>query len=262
MTAAGVASLPMYDWPELRPATDRFWAAIRDALRAEGVPAPDRLDREREPMAVWTDPRLVLAQCCGLPFVRVLRERVDLIGAPDYGVPGCAPGFYRSAMIVRRDDPRGTLDAFRGSRLAFNERGSQSGCAAMLHHVAPLARYRRFFAAGIKTGSHDASAALVAANGADIAAIDMVSWRLIERYREAAGRLRVLLLTDPTPGLPFIAARGADIPAAQRAIPAAISALDAATLSGLGFTGFRNLNPGDYEVIRERAVVAERLVAV
>ncbi|MCB1403292.1 MAG: hypothetical protein KDJ81_11185, partial [Rhodobacteraceae bacterium] len=123
----------MYDWPELRPAIDRFWSALRDALRAEGMAAPERLERDRDAMAVWTDPTLVLAQCCGLPFVRALSGRVELLGAPDYRVPGCPPGFYRSAVVVRRDDPRETLDAFRGSRLAFNERGSQSGYAAMLH---------------------------------------------------------------------------------------------------------------------------------
>ena len=26
-----IAALPMYDWPEVAPATDRLWAAIRDA---------------------------------------------------------------------------------------------------------------------------------------------------------------------------------------------------------------------------------------
>ena len=252
----------MYDWPELRPAIDRFWSALRDALRAEGMAAPERLERDRDAMAVWTDPTLVLAQCCGLPFVRALSGRVELLGAPDYRVPGCPPGFYRSAVVVRRDDPRETLDAFRGSRLAFNERGSQSGYAAMLHHVAPLARERRFFSRAVETGSHAASAELVAADGADIAALDMVSWRFIERYREAAGCLRVLLLTDPTPGLPFVSARGAAVPAMRRAIAAAVVALDAASRRDLGLTGFRPFDPGHYDVIRDRAAAAERLVAV
>ncbi len=31
---ARLAALPMYDWPELRDATDRLWAALRDGLRA------------------------------------------------------------------------------------------------------------------------------------------------------------------------------------------------------------------------------------
>ncbi len=212
--------------------------------------------------AIWTDPHLVLAQCCGLPYVRALRGKVALIGAPDYGLPGCPPGFYRSAVIVRRDDPRETLDAYRGARLAYNDTGSQSGHAAMLHHIAPLARERHFFTAAIETGSHAASAALVAGSGADIAAIDMVSWRLIERFRAEAAELRVLLLTDPTPGLPFIARRDADVPGTRRAVASAIAALDEAARRDLGLIGFRPFEPQDYSVIADRAAVAERLVSV
>ena len=130
---------------------------MRDALRAEGVPAPERLTRESDLMAGWTDPRLVLGQTCGLPLVRELAGRVALIGAADYGVPGCPPGWYRSAVVVRADDPRESLAAFRGARLAVNGADSQSGWGAMLHHVAPLAEAGRFFGAVSITGAHAAS---------------------------------------------------------------------------------------------------------
>jgi hypothetical protein len=79
----GPAALPMYDWPELTAATDRLWAALRDGLRAAGVAAPDALTRDDDPMAGWTDPRLVLGQTCGLPFAGTLAGRVALVGAPD-----------------------------------------------------------------------------------------------------------------------------------------------------------------------------------
>ena len=62
-----IAALPMYDRPETQDATDRFWALIRDRLRAGGIPAPDHLTRDRDPWDIWTDPDLVLAQTCGLP---------------------------------------------------------------------------------------------------------------------------------------------------------------------------------------------------
>ena len=51
-----VASLPMYDWPEVQGATDRLWRAIRDQLRAEGIEAPDRLTRPADPATTWRDP--------------------------------------------------------------------------------------------------------------------------------------------------------------------------------------------------------------
>ena len=42
----GLASLPMYDWPELRSATDRLWSALRNALRdaAFSRPRPSAAD--------------------------------------------------------------------------------------------------------------------------------------------------------------------------------------------------------------------------
>ena len=254
----GLAALPMYDWPEVTDATDRLWAALRDALRAEGIAAPEALARDIGLMAGWTDPGLVLGQTCGLPYVRELAGRVALIGAADYGVEGCAPGWYRSAVVVRADDPRETLDAFRGARLAVNGRDSQSGYGAILHHAAPLARDGRFFGGVAVTGAHAASVPSVADGSADIAAIDLVSWRLCRRYLAEAGRLRVLLLTDPTPGLPYIAAAGRrrrPIPQGHRR--GASRSLDSDTRETLGIVGFVPLEPADYAVIADRLAAAE-----
>ncbi|HEX7388528.1 MAG TPA: hypothetical protein VF286_00360, partial [Acidiphilium sp.] len=61
-----VASLGMYDFPWLRPATDRLWAAIRDRMRMSGADAvPETLERSRALEDIWRDPNLVLAQTCG-----------------------------------------------------------------------------------------------------------------------------------------------------------------------------------------------------
>jgi ABC-type phosphate/phosphonate transport system substrate-binding protein len=204
----------------------------------------------------------VLGQTCGLPLVRGLAGRVALIGAPDYCVTGCPPGWYRSAVVVRADDPRDTLADFRGARLAVNGTDSQSGYGSILHHAAPLARDRRFFGAAEVTGAHVVSAARVAGGTADLAAIDCVSWQLFRRFRAEAARLRVLMLTDPTPGTPYIAAPGADIARCRAAAGAAIAGLDAATRAELGLAGFAALEPDDYRVIRDRIEAAEARVAL
>ncbi len=261
-TSAGPAALPMYDWPEVRGATDRLWVALREALRAEGVAAPDALDRERAAEALWTHPRLVLAQTCGLPFVRELESRVTLLGAPDYGLPGLAPGFYDSVVVVRADDPRDTLASFGGARLALNSTGSQSGWAALLHHAAPLAEAGSFFGAASVTGAHTASAEAVAAVAADLAALDHVSWRLFRAHRPAAARLRVLMRTDPTPALPLIAAAGTDAARHRTAIEAAFAALDPPARDALGLCGFRRFEPADYAVIARRAAAGEARLAL
>lgn len=252
-----VAALPMYDWPEVRGATDRLWAGLRETLRAEGVPAPERLTRDRPPEAVWRDPALVLAMTCGLPLVRELAGRVAMVGTLDYGVPGAPPGWYRSAVVVRADDPRAELAGFRGARLALNGRDSQSGWGAMLHHAAALAEEGRFFGAAEVTGAHAASISAVADGRAEIAAIDWVSWRLACAFRPEATRLRVLMLTDPTPAPPLIAAPGADPARYQRAIAAAVGGLDPASRAALGLAGLAAPAGADYGMIAARLAAAE-----
>jgi ABC-type phosphate/phosphonate transport system substrate-binding protein len=253
----GLAALPMYDGPVVADAPHRLWAAIRDALRADGIAAPDALDRAIAPMAGWTHPDLVLGQTCGLPFVRDLAGRVALVGALDHALPGCPPGWYRSAVVVRADDPRETLAAFRGARLAVNGFDSQSGWGAMLHHAAPLAGDGRFFGAVAVSGAHRASVTMVAEGGADIAAIDAQSWRLAQRFQPEAARLRVLMLTDPTPGLPLIAAAGADVGRHAAAVRVAIGSLDPAARATLGIAGFVPLRRDDYRPIAVRLAAAE-----
>jgi ABC-type phosphate/phosphonate transport system substrate-binding protein len=249
----------MYDWPEVQAATDALWAGLRDALRARGVAAPETLERRRGLMEVWTDPGLVLGQTCGLPLVRHLRGRVAVVGAPDYGVPGCAPGEYRSAVVVRADDPREGLADFRGARLALNGTDSQSGYGAILHHVAPLAEGGRFFGDAVVSGGHAASAALVAEGGADIAALDHVSWDLWLRHR-GDGRLRVLMLTDPTPGLPLVTA--GEVGPVRAAVAEAVAVLPQGVRAALGICGFRAFEAADYAVIGERLAAAEARVAL
>ena len=52
-----IVSLPMYDLPEVAPATEAWWRAIRGALLAEGLPAPaDRTRPEGDLMAHWRRP--------------------------------------------------------------------------------------------------------------------------------------------------------------------------------------------------------------
>ncbi len=250
---AGIAALPMYDWPELRSSMDDFWAVVRDGLRARGVAAPEGLSRDVGLMAGWTDPGLVLGQACGLPFVRELGGRVELVGAVDHALDGCPPGWYRSAVVVRADDPRETLAGFRGARLAVNGTDSQSGWGAILHHAAPLAADGRFFGEVLVSGAHAASVPMVAAGRADLAAIDAVSWRYAQGFLPEAWMLRVLMLTDPTPGLPYIAARGTD----TRPHAAALAA--AGAVEALGLAGFVRLGAGAYDLVRARFAAAGRL---
>jgi ABC-type phosphate/phosphonate transport system substrate-binding protein len=214
------ASLPMYDTVSTGAAYDRFWTLIREAY-ARG---PLKLDRVTDPHTTWDDPALVLSQTCGLPFRSQLQGRVTLVGTPDYGVRGCPPGYYKSYVVVRRNDPRRSIQDFRAARLARNDKRSQSGWAAIEAHLMEAAAGFSFVGQTVDTGAHLKSAKAVAASRADIAAIDAVTWTLIKRDRpDVAKTLRVLFSTRPTPGLPFISAKGTDpeplFAAIARAIP-------------------------------------------
>jgi hypothetical protein len=103
-----IASLMMYARPELDPALGRYWQLIRRALAERGIDAPPALSNDAEEFAVWEAPDLVLSQTCGMPYRLRLHGSVSLIGTPDFGIEGCDPGYYRSAVVVGpRDWPRG-----------------------------------------------------------------------------------------------------------------------------------------------------------
>ena len=220
----------MYDWPEVRAETDALWAVLRDALRERGLDAPEALDRDTPLQALWRDPALCLAQTCGLPFRLGLHEHVALVGTPDHGVEGCAPGFYCSVLVARKDDTRPSFAAFAGAVAAFNAPDSQSGWAAL----AAAAEGASFFARRVETGSHRASIRAVASGEAAIAAIDAVTWRLALRHEPAARALRVLGRTAPVPGLPLVTA-GRHDPAPYAA--AARQALASPEARALGIAG-------------------------
>lgn len=228
-----IAALPMYDMADTAAVNDRLWAAIRDRMRAEGLDAPENLSRGGDLVGEWLDPNLVLGQTCGRPYRTRLHGRVTLIGTPDYGVDGCPPGHYRSVLVAHITDPR-EFAQFDGAAFAYNDTDSQSGWAAPLTHAETLGIR---LAPALETGSHRASLAAVAEGRAEIAALDAVSWRLFQTYLPEARQVRVVGQTTPTPGLPLIAAAGADQPALFRIIAAAIAAMPATDRAATGLTG-------------------------
>lgn len=223
-----IASFPMYDRVETRAATDSLWAGIRTVLRAEGYDAPEELTRDIDMWSIWQSPDLLLAQTCGLPYRARLAPDVTLVGTPDYGLEDCPPGHYRS-VIVATDDF--TPEAGAAVRLAYNEGLSQSGWAAALDWLGD----RNCRVSGLlRTGAHVASAAAVADGRADIAALDAVTWRLMQRYQPEFRNLSVVGWSSPTPGLPLITAKQRDPEPIARAFRQALAALPAPYRAELG----------------------------
>ena len=68
------ASLPWYDLPEVREATDRFWACVAQNLRERGFKqVPEKLDRQLPFDQQWTSGRLLFSQACGYDILLYIR---------------------------------------------------------------------------------------------------------------------------------------------------------------------------------------------
>lgn len=211
-----IAALPMYDRPENRAAHDLLWSLIRDGLRARGIEAPDALDRETPYDESWARPDLVLGQICNLPWRARFRERVTLIGASDYGLPGAGPGEYYSLIVARADDPQ------PGPRFALNDPLSNSGWDAGQDWARRAGVPIR---PTLVTGSHAESLRAVAEARADLAAIDAITWRMLETWDPLARQVRVLDRTASSPGQSFITRAGQDPSPYREAIAEAIRTL-------------------------------------
>jgi ABC-type phosphate/phosphonate transport system substrate-binding protein len=201
-----VASLPMYDLPELRAATDAWWEGLAQAFRREGIAdVPDRLDRRPTYQDVWLAPDLLLSQTCGYPLTHALAGRVELVATPCYRADGCEGPGYCSFVIVGADSTASAIGDLRGAHCAINGLDSQSGCNALRCLVATVAKDGRFFGSVSITGGHRASLALVASGQADVAAIDCVTHGLLARHRpQALAGTRTLCRTTSAPGLPYV----------------------------------------------------------
>jgi ABC-type phosphate/phosphonate transport system substrate-binding protein len=239
-----IASLGMYDFGPAQAANDRLWAMIRDGLHGRGIAAPDALTRgEHAYWDAWQSPDLLLSQTCGYPFRARLHDRVTYVGTPDYGVEGCVPGFYRSVFVARADDARRNLAEFDGARFAFNEPLSQSGWAAPQTQAAKLGLH---LPPAVQTGAHRLSAQAVVQGRADIAALDAVTFALMQAASPVVRELKVVGMTDPTPGLPCITAQGRDPQPIFDAVSEAIAALDPSDRAALRLKGFVRIPLADY----------------
>ncbi|WP_338548557.1 phosphate/phosphite/phosphonate ABC transporter substrate-binding protein [Roseovarius phycicola] len=238
-----IASLPMYDRHELQAANDRLWHAVRENLGF----GPDSLKRDGDIWEHWMSPDLLLSQTCGFPYRARLHGAVQLVGTPDNRLEGCAPGEYCSVFVARADELRDQIKDYSSSVFAYNEPLSQSGWAA----AANYGFSRGFsFARTSKSGGHLFSAKAVAEGRADLAAIDALTWRHIQRYDDFAAQLRVVAHTDPTPTLPFITARDRDLAPIRDALAKAIADLREDDRESLSLYGLVDIPAERYLSVR------------
>ncbi|MGH6854041.1 MAG: phosphate/phosphite/phosphonate ABC transporter substrate-binding protein [Aestuariivirga sp.] len=196
-----IASLPMYDWPEVREATDAWWTAIARHLGAD-----ISLSRGGDHVAAWAAPDLLFSQTCGYPFTHEFRGKLKIVATPHYGVDGCRGANYRSMVFARENAP---LESFRGKIAAVNNPNSMSGMLALQLVFAPHAREGRFFAEAVETGGHIGSLLAVRDRKADVCAVDAICTAMAKAYRPDYLEGLVEIARSPeVPGLPYVTVAG------------------------------------------------------
>ncbi len=210
-----IATLPMYDWPEVRAATDAWWHGLSKHL---GVTL--QLERNADYTSAWRHPGLFFSQTCGYPFTHEFKGLLDYVSTPHYAAPGCDGATYCSLIFTRRALPP---EAFRNTNAAVNSRDSMSGMLALKLVFAPLAAGGKFFAGAIETGGHINSLLAVRDGKADVCAIDSVCVAMARRYRPDYLEGLIEVARSPAvPGLPYVT-RSGDVGAIRAGLRAAFS---------------------------------------
>jgi ABC-type phosphate/phosphonate transport system substrate-binding protein len=212
IASSRIAAFPLYDFPQLRLETDAFWRAIAKRLQDAGVAkVPTRVIRSPDYDSVWRDPRLIIGQACGYPLVKQLNSQARVIATPIYLAEGCRGFRHSSFFIVNAEAAFRTLSDLRGRTCAINGFDSNTGMNLLRGAITPLAHGQAFFDSVVVTGSHLASVEAVASGGADLAAIDCVTFAHLQRFEpDLTARVRQIGRSLLTPAPPFITGRETD----------------------------------------------------
>lgn len=215
-------AFPMYAVD--RADTEALWQAVNRLLAARGVTLSEPFGLPEADLLIhWQQPDLILSQTCGYPLVTRLPD-VQVVGAFHYAAPGCEGILYRSFLVAREADKHLTVADFRGRRLVCNSSDSQSGYNVLRKRIAPEV-LDRYFTHVSFSGSHRRSLIEIKDGRADLAAIDCVTWALLQRHEpDVVAGLAVIEQSPLTPGLPLITS-GETTPDRLQAIREALTAL-------------------------------------
>jgi ABC-type phosphate/phosphonate transport system substrate-binding protein len=206
MPAGATASLPMYNLPEMRAANARFWAALRGLLAERGLAdLPEALSFERPPVPERIGPQVLFSQTCGYPLETIFRGQAIRLGTPCYSAPGCDGPTHCAFFVVAQGSRARTLADLKGGVFLLNSPVSNSGMNLPRRSLADLAGGHLVFSRVIETGGHPASLERLVRGEGDVASIDCVTYAFWRCHREAAaGRVRVVARTPPSPAIPFV----------------------------------------------------------
>jgi ABC-type phosphate/phosphonate transport system substrate-binding protein len=201
-----IASLPMYNLPEMREENAAFWSALRGILAEEGIEElPQALAFERPPVPDRIGEEVLFSQVCGYPLENRFRGQAVRLGTPCYEATGCDGPTHCGLFVVRMGAPARDLGDLEGARFLLNSRHSNSGMNLPRRALAELAHGKPFFAEVTETGSQPGNLDRIARGEDAVTAVDCMTYAFWRRHRpELAARVRVLATTPPSPAIPFV----------------------------------------------------------
>ncbi len=203
----------------------------------------------------YTNPNLITAQTCGYPLVTRWAKTHKPIAVALFDVPGCTldTAQYSSWFITRADHPANSLQQFRDTRIALNSDSSNSGMNVLRYAISQFASTERFFSERLLTGGHKQSMYAVAEGRADLAAIDVVTYALINELEPGmCQQLKIVGQSESTTGLPFICAKHSDLNHNELCIAMnqAVEHMAPKARKLLHLSGFKSATAQDYEQIK------------
>lgn len=229
----------MYDWPEVRPFTDEFWAGLARHLGAAG----SELTRAGDFTSTWRDPNLFFSQTCGYPFTHDFKGILAYVATPTYYAEGCGPASYCSFIFAGQKQDARDIPKLKP---AINSWDSMSGMLALRLVGGDLSD-------PLVTGSHLASLAAVQKGEAEVCATDSVCVAMARRYKPDVLEGLVEIARSPqVPALPFVT-RAGDVEKLRAGLKAAFAdpALKAAR-EKLLLKDVSVLPDGAYDVITQK----------
>lgn len=228
------ASLPWYDLPEVRHATDELWDSLANELRRAGLPrVPAQLNRDLAYERQWRSGNFLFGQACGYDVRVAYADQLQVVATPCYDVPGCDGANYCSYIVVREDAAFDCVEDLRSSRCVINTLTSHSGMNVLRALVAPLHCDGRFFSEVHMSGSHERSLRMIQSREVDVAAIDCVTYALLKRYRpDELRQCRVLDQTQRVASPPYVTTASTNPAALARVRNAVCEALSRPSLAG------------------------------
>ena len=232
LTGMMIASLPMYDFPEVRYSMDALWRRMVRHFKSEGVKnVPQQLVHDRHLHELWSDENFVF-QSVLWDIIYRYRDHIQVLGTPWFDAPGCCNGHYASIVVVAESSDYQNVIDMLGTVVVINGPESHSGMNALFSLVAPYSQREKFFSNVKISGSHAASLDTVKRGDADVAAVDCLTYELLRRYRPTAiDGTRPLGRTFDAPAPPYVTRTNVDKETVQRMQNALLATFDDPSLA-------------------------------